>query len=393
MTTTTDRAPQNAQPKAPLNWVSLTVIAITNLIALTVVPWYAFAYGYGTAAIVWFAFFAIANGMSITAGYHRLWSHRTYNAHWSVRLFLMVFGTMALQNSILVWSSNHRVHHNHVDDNEKDPYSAKKGFWYSHIGWMLRDYPSAQTDLSNVRDLEKDPLVAFQHKYYLPLTLLFNFGFVCLAGWLSDEFWGVFLLAGVTRLVFSHHVTWFINSLAHAWGSQPYTDKNTARDNGILAVMTYGEGYHNFHHLYANDYRNGVRWWQWDPTKWMIAGLSYVGLTSSLKRIPDVTIQQARLNMQFQKLEQRLANPPRHRLHLHNPIHLEKLRAQLAHEAEALRTTLAEWAKIRDAWYAEARQRLMVRWEKAKFRAHTREVLYRMRMQHRRLQLLNAQFA
>jgi stearoyl-CoA desaturase (delta-9 desaturase) len=124
----------------------------------------------------------------------------------------------------------------------------------------------------------------------------------------------------------------------------------------------------------------------------LIGSLSLVGLTTNLKRMPDVTIQQARLSMQFQKLEQTLANP-RHRLHLHNPIDMEKLRAQLAHEAEAFRATLAEWAKVRDAWYAEARQRLMVRWEKAKFRAHTREVLYRLRMQHRRLQLLNAQFA
>jgi stearoyl-CoA desaturase (delta-9 desaturase) len=388
MTTTTDRV----ATKAPINWVSLVVIGITNLCALTIVPWYAFAYGYSAAAWIWFAVFAIANGMSITAGYHRLWSHRTYNAHWSVRLGLMLFGTMALQNSILVWSSNHRVHHNHVDDNERDPYSAKRGFWFSHLGWMLRDYPSSQTDLSNVRDLEKDPLVAFQHRFYLPLTLATNFGFVLLAGWLSNDIWGVFWLAGVARLVFSHHVTWFINSLAHAWGNQPYTDKNTARDNPILAVLTYGEGYHNFHHLYATDYRNGVRWWQWDPTKWLIGSLSLVGLTTNLKRMPDVTIQQARLSMQFQKLEQTLANP-RHRLHLHNPIDMEKLRAQLAHEAEAFRATLAEWAKVRDAWYAEARQRLMVRWEKAKFRAHTREVLYRLRMQHRRLQLLNAQFA
>ena len=389
MTTQSDRA--HASP--PINWLTVSVIGLTNLAALTVVPWYGFTQGYTLAAVLWFLFFAGANGMAITAGYHRLWSHRTYNAHWSIRTLLMLFGTMALQNSIMVWASNHRVHHNHVDDNEKDPYSANKGFWFSHIGWMLRDYESAKTDLSNVKDLEKDPIVAFQHRYYLPLVLATNFGFVLLAGWLSNDILGVFLLAGVARLVFSHHVTWFINSLAHIWGSRPFTDKNTARDNGFLAFFTYGEGYHNFHHLYASDYRNGVRWWQWDPTKWMIAGLSFIGLTSNLRRVPDVTIHQARLSMQFQKLEQSLANPPKHRLHLHNPIHLEKLRAQVAHETEALRATLAEWAKIRDAWYAEARSRLMVRWEKAKFRAHTREVLYRLRMQHRRLQLLNAQFA
>ena len=86
----------------------------------------------------------------------------------------------------------------------------------------------------------------------------------------------------------NHHFTWFINSLAHMWGTQPYTDENTARDNPVLAFLTYGEGYHNFHHIFQNDYRNGVKWWQFDPTKWLIAGLSYVGLANNLKRVPDL---------------------------------------------------------------------------------------------------------
>jgi stearoyl-CoA desaturase (Delta-9 desaturase) len=379
-------APSHVQP--PINWLSLSVIGITNLFAVTFVPWYGLTYGFSSAAWIWFGVFMVGCGMAITAGYHRLWSHRTYNAHWSVRIVLMLFGSMALQNSILVWASNHRTHHGHVDDNERDPYSAKRGFWFSHIGWMLRDYASAQTDLANVKDIKADPIAMFQHRFYLPLVLFTNFGFTFLVGWLVDDFWGVFWLAGMLRLVLSHHVTWFINSLAHAWGNQPYTDKNTARDNGILAFITYGEGYHNFHHLYASDYRNGVRWWQWDPTKWLIVSLSYLGLTSNLRRMPDVTIQQARLAMQFQTLEKRLASPI-----MTTRLDLEKIRAQLTHEAEAFRATLAEWAKVRDAWYADARQRLTVRWEKANFRAHSREVLYRLRMQHRRLQMLNAQLA
>jgi len=389
MTTTTDSAPI----EAPVNWTTLVILAVLNLGTVTVVPWYAIAHGFSGMAWLWFAVFMVANGMSITAGYHRLWSHRAYNAHWSVRLLLMLFGSMALQNSILVWSSNHRVHHQHVDDNERDPYSAKRGFWFSHIGWMLRNYPSSRTDLANVKDLKDDPLVAFQHRFYLPMTLATNFGFVFLTGWLSSDVWGVFLLAGVARLVLSHHVTWFINSLAHWWGSQPYTDKNSARDNPILAFITYGEGYHNFHHLYANDYRNAVRWWQWDPTKWLIVSLERVGLASNLRRMPDVTIQQARLSMQFQHLEKKLADA-KHWTPRIDLEHLrEQVRTQLAHEYEAFRTTLAEWAKIRDAWYADARQRLMRGWEKAKFRTHSREVMFRLRMQQRRLQLLSAQFA
>jgi stearoyl-CoA desaturase (Delta-9 desaturase) len=374
--------------KAPINWVTAAVITITFLCAAIVVPWYGITYGYSTAAIWLAVFFMGANGMAITAGYHRLWSHRTYTAHWSIRLLLMLFGTMALQNSILVWASNHRTHHQFVDNNEKDPYSAKRGFWFSHVGWMLRDYASSHTDLSNVPDIKEDPIAMFQHRFYLPLVLITNFGFAFLAGWLVDDVWGVFWLAGMLRLVLSHHVTWFINSLAHLWGSRPYTDSNTARDNGVLAFITYGEGYHNFHHLYASDYRNGVRWFQYDPTKWMIYGLSLVGLASNLRRMPDVTIQQARLAMQFKHLERKLTCPKSA-----GRLDLDKLREQLAQETEAFRKTLAEWGKVRDEWYAGARQRLMRRWEKAQFRSHTREVLNQLRLQHRRLTLLNAQYA
>ena len=91
--------------------------------------------------------FTGANGMAITAGYHRLWAHRTYEAHWSVRLLLLVFGTMALQNSVFAWASGHRTHHLHVDDVDRDPYSARRGFWFSHIGWMLREYQSGRAGL------------------------------------------------------------------------------------------------------------------------------------------------------------------------------------------------------------------------------------------------------
>ena len=216
----------------------------------------------------------------------------------------MLFGAMSLQNSILIWASQHRTHHRFVDDVERDPYSAKRGFWFSHMGWILRNYKSGENDFSNARDLERDPMVMFQHRYYLPLTLGDEHRRCRLRiGWAVGDMWGVFLLAGLLRLVVNHHFTWFINSLAHMWGSQPYTDENTARDNGWLALLTYGEGYHNFHHIFQNDYRNGVRWWQWDPTKWLIAALSAVRLATGLKRVPDLWIQRAQLAMQFKRIE------------------------------------------------------------------------------------------
>ena len=380
MTTRTD------EKLPPINWVTTILFATTFLGAITVVPWYGFTHGYSTAAWVWCALLLGANGMSITSGYHRLWAHRTYKAHWSVRVLFMVFGGMALQNSILIWATDHRRHHQFVDRNDKDPYSAGKGFWFSHIGWMLRYYESGKYDFSNGRDLEQDPIVAWQHRYYLPLVLATNVGLPLALGWLAGDLWGVFLLAGLLRLVLIHHTTFLINSLAHMWGSRPYTDENSARDNPVLAFLTYGEGYHNFHHIFDRDYRNGIRWWQWDPSKWLIWSLSKLGLASDLKRVPDVTIQRARLAMQFKRAEAALAS----RKSLPMPD-LEAIRERIGREYESFQATLAEWSRLRDEWYASTRQHLAARWEEASFRTQVREIEYRLKMQRRRIRLLTAQ--
>ena len=375
--------------REPLIWSRVLMFVLTFAAAVVVVPWYGFTVGYSAAAWVWFVVLLYANGLAITTGYHRLWAHKTYDAHWSVRLVLMIFGTMALQNSILVWASNHRTHHTHVDDNEADPYSAGRGLWFSHIGWMLRSYKSSDTDLRNVRDLQKDPIVAFQHRYYLPLALALNIGLPLLLGWLHGEVWGMFLLAGVLRLVVSHHLTFLINSLAHAIGPQPYSDEHSARDNGWLAFLTYGEGYHNFHHQFAHDYRNGVRWWHWDPSKRIICSLSWVGLTRRLRRTPAVVIQRARLTMQFRRVEETLKSRGPALPH----VDLERLRATIAHEYEQFLATVGKWSKLTDAWYQRTRDELVQRWEEASFRAETRALLAELRLQHRRLELLGAQLA
>lgn len=245
--------------------------------------------------------------MSITVGYHRLWAHKTFDAHPFVRFVLAIGGAFALQNSALHWSSDHRVHHRHVDHTEKDPYAAPKGFWYSHIGWMLREYqPLRYSDYSNCRDLQKDKIVMWQHKYYWRLTWALNLGLPLLLGWALGDAIGGFLLIGVTRLVLSHHFTFFINSLAHIWGKRTYTEKNSARDNGFLAFLTYGEGYHNFHHLFEYDYRNGIRWYQFDPSKWFIWTMNKLGLTRNLRTVPSERILKAKLDLQKQRLETQL---------------------------------------------------------------------------------------
>ena len=181
---------------------NILVFVITGLIALLLVPYVAFTQGFDGAEIIACITLIYFSGMSITAGYHRLWAHKAYEANAVVRAVLAVGGAMALQNSILHWVSDHRIHHRHVDNNDKDPYSAKRGFWYSHMGWMLREYQvDRYSDYSNCKDLQKDKIVVWQHKYYLPIMLISNFGIPMLLGWLNGDIFGMLLLAGFFRLV------------------------------------------------------------------------------------------------------------------------------------------------------------------------------------------------
>ncbi len=284
--------------KPPIIWTNVLVFLITFLIAVIGVPAYGYFYGYGTehffATLLALGF----AGLSITVGYHRLWSHRTYEAHSILQFILALGGAFALQNSALHWCSDHRVHHKYVDQNDKDPYSAKKGFWFSHIGWMLRKYQQERyDDYSNCRDLTKNKIVMWQHNHYLAIALSMNFGIPIILGIIYNDIIGMLLTVGVLRLVLSHHTTFFINSFAHIWGSQPYTNKNTAKDNTLLAFLTYGEGYHNYHHIFENDYRNGIKWWHYDPTKWFIKAASYIGLTKNLRTVPTDKIIAAKKRM------------------------------------------------------------------------------------------------
>jgi stearoyl-CoA desaturase (delta-9 desaturase) len=360
------------------------MFALTAAVAVIAVPWYGFSHGYNSAAWLWFALFLGANELAITCGYHRLFAHATYEARPALKLLYLLFGAMALQNSALLWSAGHRAHHRYIDDPERDPYCARCGFWFSHIGWMLRDYPSGKPDLSTVRDLQDDPLVMWQHRYYLPLALTMNVGLPLLVGWASGDIVGTFLLAGVLRLVVSHHLTFCINSLAHMIGSQPYTAENTARDNAVVALLTFGEGYHNFHHMFAHDYRNGVRWWQWDPSKWFINGMCWCGLASNVKIVPWFRIQRALLDTQFRRAERQLARKP-------GGAQIEQLRRRVAEEYKAFQQAVAAWTQLRELWLQETRRAVIERWERAVLQSRFKELEYAQHLQYRRMRVLRAQ--
>lgn len=379
-------AANSASSRPAINKPAYAMFTISTALLLTAFPWYLVHYDVSASAWVAGVVLLYACGLSITGGYHRLWAHRAYQAHWSLKLFYLLFGAMAFQNSVLVWASTHRIHHANVDDVDHDPYSINRGLWYAHIGWMLRDYPSARTDYSNARDLLEDRLVMLQHNFYLPLALFMNIGFPLLLGFAMGDALGYLMVAGLLRLVVNHHVTFLINSLAHYWGRRPYTIENTARDNDLLALLTYGEGYHNYHHLFQWDYRNGVRWWQYDPTKWLIASLSWVGITSGLRRVPEFRIQRAMLQRQFDQVRERLTG-------CSNDGRLAVLQQRFEHELETFKATVNAWSHLQSQRIEAARDKLADQWQHSDVRQQLLVLEDRLREQRQRMQPLHWQTA
>lgn len=281
-----------------VEWVTSSFLIITAILTFTAVPAYFYFFGWDWFLFAVFLFYYPATGMSITVGYHRLFSHKAFKAKWPVKLFVLLFGAAAFENSALWWSSEHRKHHKHVDTDD-DPYDITKGFFWAHMGWLMFKL-KPDSPINNVQDLKRDRLVIWQDKWVHGIAFFMSFilpsfiGYVYavttnnlspLAGAL-----GGFLIPGVARVVMVQHATFCINSLCHMIGSRPYSTSHSARDSWIAAIFTMGEGYHNYHHEFQWDYRNGVKPWQLDPSKWIIWFLSKLGLTGDLKRVANERI-------------------------------------------------------------------------------------------------------
>ncbi|KIY73482.1 hypothetical protein CYLTODRAFT_448812 [Cylindrobasidium torrendii FP15055 ss-10] len=224
----------------------------------------------------------------ITVGYHRLYSHRAFKATLPVRIILAVLGSAGFQGSIKWWTLRHRLHHRFTDDTEHDPYAATRGLFYSHMGWIFYKPVYLKMDLIDREDLERDPVVRLQHKYYVPIASLTGFALPVLLGHFWNDRRGAFVWAGLVSRLFIWHSTFLVNSLAHWDGLQPYSDEDTSRGNLILALLTGGEGSHNFHHTFPHDFRSGPSRFAWDPSKWIILALNRLGLVHSLRRARQV---------------------------------------------------------------------------------------------------------
>lgn len=339
------------EAKREKDWVNILFLTLTPVIGIA-----------GTAAYTWYAGFQLwmplltiglylAVGLSICAGYHRFFSHKSYEASPPVQLFFAFFGAMSAENSILWWSAQHRVHHKYADK-DWDPYNIRRGFWWAHMLWIFYKNEEKPDSFDNSPDLLANPIVMWQHRWHKVILIAGGFGIPTLIGAAFGDPIAGLLWGGFTRIVIIHHTTFFVNSLAHTLGKPEFNAEASARDNWLVALATLGEGYHSFHHRFPADFRNGIRWYHWDPAKWFIAGLRGIGLAKGLLTTPLPQIEQARMRAALRVVENKitaasgsLAEEARRRLQV-AANHLEKAIA-LWRRAIEERAQGISWRKTR----------------------------------------------
>jgi len=232
--------------------------------------------------------------LGITAGAHRLWSHRAYKATWHLRLILMLLHTLAFQTSVHEWVRNHRVHHKN-SDTDADPHNVHRGFFFTHYGWMLvRKHPAVKEKGKRIdwSDLDADPVLGFQKRYYLILMPILCFLIPsAVPVYLWGETWtNAYHIAAVLRQVVTLHMTLITNSITHwpdTWRKRPYDKNICPSENFMVSLLTLGEGWHNFHHVFPWDYKTAeIGGNRINPTTHFIDFCARIGWAYDLKTVP-----------------------------------------------------------------------------------------------------------
>jgi stearoyl-CoA desaturase (delta-9 desaturase) len=257
-----------------INWKNLSIVTSFHL--LTIVALFYFSWQNLAAMLIgnW-----IVGSLGVGLGYHRLLTHRSFKAPKWLEYTLTVFGAMAIQDDAPKWVTTHRIHHQFTET-DKDPHSTKPGFWWAHLGWIIRGTANDHSDATiqkYVPDLMKDKFhVALARFYYLPLlisgVILFAIG-----GW-SMVLWGVF-----ARVVFGWHSTWFVNSATHMWGAREFETKDDSTNSAWVAILTFGEGWHNNHHAQPSSARHGLKWYQFDQNWLTIRAFEKLGWAKQIR--------------------------------------------------------------------------------------------------------------
>ncbi|XP_041645067.1 stearoyl-CoA desaturase b isoform X2 [Cheilinus undulatus] len=265
------------------NIIMMTLLHIGALYGLLLLPSASFL------TLVWTVVCYLFSGLGVTAGVHRLWSHRSYKASFPLRVFLALGNSMAFQNDIYDWARDHRVHHK-FSETDADPHNATRGFFFAHIGWLLiRKHPDViekgkKLDLS---DLKADKVVMFQRRHYKLSVVILCFLVPTLVPW---YFWGEslavgYFVPGLLRYAVILNATWLVNSAAHIWGNRPYDKNINPRENSLVAFSAIGEGFHNYHHTFPFDYATSEFGCRLNLTTAFIDLMCFLGLASDCKRV------------------------------------------------------------------------------------------------------------
>ena len=226
-----------------------------------------------------FILYWLTAGIGITLGYHRLVTHRSFDTPKWLEYLLVFCGTLACQGGPISWVGLHRIHHKY-SDHEGDPHDSNLGFWWSHMGWMIINNPANEFVPRYTKDIAEDPFYQFCEKYFIPIQVVLGLLLYWWGGW-SFVLWGIFL-----RLVVVFHCTWFVNSATHKFGYQTHESNDNSRNCWWVALVTFGEGWHNNHHAYQYSARHGLQWWEIDMTWMTIQLLQLLGLAKNIKLAP-----------------------------------------------------------------------------------------------------------
>lgn len=261
--------------KPPIVWSTTIALIIIHLSAL-----FAFLPSLFSWQAVGLCFFLhwLTAGCGITLGWHRLLTHRSFQTPKWLEYLLVICGTLAMQGGPIWWVGLHR-HHHLYSDQDVDHHDASKGFWWSHLGWMFRQVTVEQEIPRFTQDIAGDPLYQFLDRYFFQVQLVF-LGLLYLIGGWSFLIWG-----GFVRLVLVYHSTWLVNSATHKFGYRTYESGDRSTNCWWVALVAYGEGWHNNHHTFQYSARHGLKWWEIDLTWIMIQGLQRLGLARKIKLV------------------------------------------------------------------------------------------------------------
>jgi fatty-acid desaturase len=252
-----------------LNWNTVFFVAIFHVLAIS--AFFTFSWQNLIAAVIlWW----VAGSWGIGIGYHRLFTHRGFKAPRWLERFLATCGTLALQSGPLAWVTTHRVHHAFTET-DKDPHTPRNGTYWAHIGWIFRGTAQNQSEATVKRyspDLLRDPYLVFLEKYYYMTPIVVGIALFAIGGW-TMVVWGIIL-----KTVFGWHATWLVNSATHLWGKRRFETRDDSRNNGIIAAITFGEGWHNNHHAFPRSARHGLTWKEFDVNWVQIKVLEKLGL-------------------------------------------------------------------------------------------------------------------